>query len=160
VAVAPGESAGGRVAAGSSDGSIVVWTLATGEELARFAPSDSSVSCLRWSPEGDRLAVSFGDFSNRESSGLVIWSPLSDRVLAQASLDQPAAALAWLLDGDRLLVANWNGAAWLWQADLEAQGSPISLGTGGKLLTEAANWSADCPLSPALASGDVAIRVE
>jgi hypothetical protein len=118
------------------------------------------VSCLRWSPEGDRLAVSFGDFSNREGSGLVIWSPLSDQVLAQISLDQPAAALAWLPDNDRLLVANWNGAAWLWQADLEAQGSPVSLGAGGKLLAEAANWSADCPLSPALVSGDLALRVD
>jgi WD40 repeat protein len=160
VAVTAGEPEDCRVAAGSKDGGIVVWNVASGEELTRFAPSNSSVSCVRWSPQGNRLAVSFGDFSNREDSGLLIWSPLTNEVVARTSLDQPAAALAWLPDGRHLLVAEWNGAARHWQSDLETPGTPVSLGASGKLLAEAANWSADCLLAPAVMPDQLAIRVD
>ena len=158
--VTPSDSANCLIAAGAKDGSIVVWDFTSEDEVARFAPLDSSVSCLRWSPQGDRLAISFGDFSNREDSALMIWSPLSNKLLTQISLDKPLAALAWLSGDDRLLVADWNGEARLWQSDLDILGPPVSLGTSGKLLAEAANWSADCPLAPAAIADHLAIRVD
>jgi hypothetical protein len=90
----------------------------------------------------------------------LIWSPISNQVLAQVSLDQSAAALAWLPDGDHILVADWNGAARLWHSDLASLGSLVPLGASGKQLAEAANWSVDCPLAPALAADRLAIRVD
>jgi bla regulator protein blaR1 len=157
--ITAGDSANCLVAAGAKDGSILVWDFTSGDEVARCAPLDSSVSCLRWSPQGDRLAVSFGDFSNRENSILMIWSPLSNEVLAQISLEKPVAALAWLSNED-LFVADWNGAARLWQSDRESLGPPVSLGASGKSLAEAANWSAECPLVPAAIADPLAIRVD
>jgi hypothetical protein len=140
-------SASRRVAAGSKDGSIIVCDLASGDVLARMTVSDSSVSCLRWSSQGDRLAIGLGDFSKREHSQLLVWSPASNEVHEQLPLDEPVAALTWLSDGDRLLLADWNGKARLYQFDFGLLSETVSLGTNGKQIAEAAHWSADCPLA-------------
>lgn len=66
---------GRRLAAGAADGSVLVWDLSSGEQLARLAGQDAAVSCIRWSRAGDRLAVALGRWSDREQASLVIWSP-------------------------------------------------------------------------------------
>jgi WD40 repeat protein len=154
------DSANRRVAAGSKEGSIVVWDLASGDEMARVTASDSSVSCLRWSPQGDRLAIGLGDFSNREQSQLLIWSPSSNEVHEPVQLEEPIAALTWLSDEDRLLLADWNGKARLYQFDFGLLDETVSLGANGKQIAEAAHWSADCPLAISQRMAPSAIQAE
>jgi len=140
-----------QIAAGAKDGAVLVWDLRSGDEVARLAPSSTSVSCLRWSPQGDRLAITFGDFSDRDQDGLLIWSPLENVFLAQIALDMPIAAMAWLGDG-RVLLADWIGDGQIWQTGNESPQYSVALGRNGKQTVEAAHWSADCPLvSEALA---------
>jgi bla regulator protein blaR1 len=151
VAVSPPQNDEYQVAAGTKDGAVLVWELGSGEEVARLAPSASSVSCLRWSPNGDKLAISFGDFSDRDEDGVLVWSPLDNVFLAQTALDRPVAAVAWLGDG-RVLVADWTGNAQVWQTKDESPYYSMTLGRNGKQIVEAAHWSADCALiSAALA---------
>jgi hypothetical protein len=142
-----------QLAAGGKDGSVLVWNLASGEETARLPPTDLSVSCVRWSPSGDKLVMSFGDFSDREESALLIWSPRENLILSQANLDRPAAALAWLAGDDRLLVADWKGDAALLVAGAPLPYRPL-LDRGAKEMAEAAHWSPDCPLKPAWPVGE------
>jgi beta-lactamase regulating signal transducer with metallopeptidase domain len=147
VAVAQLEAANCQVAAGAKDGSVLVWNLASGDELARLPPSESSVSCLRWSSRGEALAISFGDFSNREPSSLLLWSPLDHQMLAQLNAEKPVAALSWLPNDEGLLMADWKGDAHVWRLDSQTLSPVDSLGKSGKERAEAANWSADCPLA-------------
>jgi len=160
VAVAASEAESYRIAAGAKDGSVLVWDLASREEVARLPPADVSVSCLRWSEQGDKLAISFGDFSDRDEGGLAIWSPLDNVLLWQRALDRPIAALAWLPGDDGLLVADWKGEAQLWQPGEESPRYSTLLGQGGKQTVEAANWSADCPLVPSWLANQMAARSE
>jgi beta-lactamase regulating signal transducer with metallopeptidase domain len=158
--VASDASANRRVAAGSKEGSIIVWDLASGDELARMTVSDSSVSCLRWSPQGDRLAIGLGDFSNREQSQLLIWSPMTNEVHEQLPLEKGVAALTWLSNEDRLLLADWNGKARLYQLDFGLLDETVSLGANGKQIAEAAHWSADCSLANTEGTVPRAIQAE
>jgi WD40 repeat protein len=135
------------VAAGNKDGSVFVWDLSSGDELAHLPPSESSVSCVRWSPRGDSLAISFGEFSNREPNRVLLWSPLDHNVLAQFPLENPIAALAWLPDDNGLVMANWQGDSAVWRPTSQFIQPAGSLGEHGKQQAEAANWSADCPLT-------------
>jgi WD40 repeat protein len=146
VAVAPGQSGEYQVAAGGKDGSVLVWDLGSREQVSWLPPSESSVSCLRWSPQGDKLAISFGDFSDRDQDALLIWSPRDNALLAHLALDRPAAALAWLGDEGRLVIADWSGNAQTCQGPDGSHQYSISLGPGGKQIVEAAHWSADCSL--------------
>jgi bla regulator protein BlaR1 len=149
IAVGPGDSATRRVAAGSRDGNVIVWDSASGEEVARAAPVNSSVSCVRWSPQGDRLAVALGDFSKREPSELVIWSPFTNQAPEETPLEEPVAALAWSAGDNRLFLTDWNGVARRYQVASGLFSEAVSLGPTGKQIAEAAHWSADCPLAPA-----------
>jgi WD40 repeat protein len=135
-----------HVAGGARDGSVVAWELSSGDEIARLPPSESCVSCLRWSPSGDALAISCGDFSDRQQNSLMVWSLLDHHSLVQAPVDKPIAALQWLANEEGLLIANWKGDTTLWQPGFDAPRPTAPLGDGGKQRAEAANWSADCPL--------------
>lgn len=145
IAVTESPSGTRYVAAGAKDGSVLVWDLSSGDELARLPPSDASVSCLRWSPDGGALAISFGEFSNREQNSLSIWSPRRHEVLVQLPLEKPIAALAWLSEDGQILMADWKGDATVWQPGSQAAQRTASLDSGKKR-AEASNWSADCPL--------------
>ena len=146
ISISPGRTDEYLVAGGAKDGSVVVWDLESGEEMARLAGSASSVSCLRWSSRGDKLAISFGDFSNRDQDSLLIWSPLDNLTLSQSTLDRPVGALAWLDDDTRLRVADWSGETQIWEASGSSLQKGELLGQSDKQAVEAAHWSADCPL--------------
>jgi bla regulator protein blaR1 len=160
VSVAPGQSGEFQVAAGGKDGSVLVWDLGSHEQVAWLPPAESSVSCLRWSPRGDKLAISFGDFSARDQDSLQIWSPRDNALLARLALDRPAAALVWLEVDERLVVADWSGNTQIWQVSDASPQCGISLGPGGKQIVEAAHWSADCPLVDARLAEEPGLGVQ
>jgi hypothetical protein len=150
---------GRRVAAGAEDGSVLIWDVgAAGEtdappqELARFPRGDAPVSCLRWSRQGDRLAISLGDWSNPDSSSLVIWQPAAGIVGKELPLDQSTAAVDWLSD-DELIVANWDGDAKVIDlttvTNVESQTIP-------RETIWAAVFSPDCTLLPRWQAGRLA----
>jgi WD40 repeat protein len=143
------KSGGGYlVAAGSRDGSVMIWNLASGDELTHLPPSGVSVSCVRWSHDGHQLAISYGDFSDDGAAALLIWSPQNNLFLRQVALPRPVAALAWLPGDESILTADWAGEALLWRFDEESSAQQVSLGVAAKQISEAAHWSADCPLIP------------
>ncbi len=146
VTVNPG--GGYLLASGAQDGRVMVWNLASGEEVARLDPVGISVSCVRWSHGGNQLAISYGDFSDDDAAALVVWSPREDTILRQVVLPRPIAALAWLSGDENIFTADWAGEALLWRLADEPSAQQISLGIAGKQIAEAAHWSANCPLIP------------
>ena len=58
-----------RLAAGYSDGKIVVWYTANGEKLRVLEEHLNSVNSLAWSPDGTKLASGSWDHS------VYLWDP-------------------------------------------------------------------------------------
>jgi bla regulator protein BlaR1 len=133
-----------RVAAGAADGSVLIWTVGEEDAVARLPRQDAPVSCLRWSKTGDRLAIALSEWSNRDSSSLVVWRPGEAAVSKEVPLDHSLGALDWL-DDEAVLVADWSGAAQV--VDL-ASGMPVESFWLSKDSVSAAAFSPDCRLTP------------
>jgi bla regulator protein blaR1 len=133
---------GDRVAIGTSDGMLSVWDLAAESEVARLENPDIAVSCLRWSPSGDQLAVALGNWTATSDARLILWSPSTGEIIADESLALPVGALDWL-SGEVLLLADWDGTATIRHESGEQLPSPMNI---AKDLISAAHWSPNCRL--------------
>jgi WD40 repeat protein len=133
---------GEQVAIGTSDGMLSVWDVAGESEVARSENPGIAVSCVRWSPSGDRLAAALGNWTAASDARLILWSPNTGKIDAEHSLVQPVGALDWL-SGDALLLADWNGTATVHH--LKGASSLASI-TIAKDLVSAAHWSPNCRL--------------
>ena len=67
---------GDRLASGSSDQYIIIWSVADGEQLAKLEGHTGSVTCLS-ALDGDRLA------SGRSDNSIIIWSVADGKQLAK-----------------------------------------------------------------------------
>ncbi|MFO0807852.1 MAG: protein kinase [Gemmataceae bacterium] len=67
---------GRYLASGSWDSTVKVWDAATGNEVYSFA-GESRVACVRFSPSGDRLAASYGDYAG--SGAIRVWDVATGR---------------------------------------------------------------------------------
>lgn len=134
---------GRMLAAGTLDGKVLIWDVETAEETARFTASPSSISCLRWSVRGDKLAIAAGAWSQGENATLYLWSPTDDLVLTEQTLAEPAGAIDWLPDDEALVIASWSGQGRIWNVATKEFIREIRL---KKDAVSAAAWSADCPL--------------
>lgn len=142
---------GRRLAAGAADGTVLIWDVATGEETARLVVDATLVSCLRWSAGGDRLAIAFGAWNEKERALLVVWSPEDDTVLLETPLAEPAGALEWQDQDKTLVIAAWDGGTQVWNATAGEPAWELQL---EKDRVSAAAWSPNCPLTMPRVSTD------
>jgi bla regulator protein blaR1 len=152
---------GELVAAGAADGSVFVWDVSGTAEsatlLARYAgAAEAPASCLRWSKDGDRLAIAFSEWSNRDASLLAVWYPATNVVKKELRLEHSIGAIDWL-NNDEMVVADWDGDTKF--IDIEA-GILVGSQRLGKDTISAAAFSPDCPLLPRWQAGPVALRGE
>jgi bla regulator protein BlaR1 len=128
-----------QVAAGWAVGAVSIYDLDLGTE--NRLNSLPAVACVRWSPDGQRLAVGLGYYQDSQGS-VLIWDPSSSDQPEEFMLPQPVGALSWLSDSS-LVIADWSGQALKFDA---ATGELTPGVTVEKTLVSAANWSPDCPL--------------
>ena len=148
---------GRLIAAGTRDGQVLVWDVETAEETARFTASPSSISCLRWSALGDKLAIAVGAWSQGENATLYLWSPSQDIVLTEQTLSEPAGAIDWLPQDETLVIASWSGQGRIWNVATKEFIREIRL---EKDAISAAAWSPDCPLVTSWLAGELTRRTE
>lgn len=128
-----------QVAAGWAAGAVSIYDLDLGTETRLSGLP--AVACVRWSPEGSRLAVGLGDYRDSQG-GVLIWDPNSSDRPDEVSLPRPVGALSWLNDAS-LLVADWSGQTQVFDAATSELTPSLKI---QKALVSAANWSPDCPL--------------
>jgi len=100
------------IASGSSDGMIQVWDTSTGSQVWHYdAHSNHSWPCLRWSPDGTRIA-SLG----RGDSTVDIWDASTGELIqtyrGHSSLVE---AIAWSPDGSYIASGDYQGTVHVWR---------------------------------------------
>ncbi len=93
---------GNRIAFGSPEGAIFIWTLGTPHPI-RYPVHQGLVDALAWSPKGNVLASACGN-------SVQIWSPSGDAEYTRVSrfhgiFGAPVRALSWSPDGEYIAVA-------------------------------------------------------
>lgn len=94
---------GDRVAAAAEDGSVRIWSMATGALVRTLRDHTQRATSVSWSPDGSRLATAGWDFTVRIYDGAT-YAPAS--VLSNS--ENPINSMSWSPDGARLAVGH-NG---------------------------------------------------
>jgi WD40 repeat protein len=148
---------GTHVAAGAGNGTVAVWDLEAQEVVTRLANQGTAVSCLRWSPGGDRVAIALGSFLSPDSARLVVWSPERGTIEFEVRLMAPLGALDWL-SGDAVLLADWAGIGTVHHLDGSRPDELIQLDRDelvAKNKVSEAHWSPNCRLISDWAAGEL-----
>lgn len=100
---------GTSVATGSTDGTIRLWSVATGKALRNWNNAEGAVWSLKWSPDGTRLAA-------LGTTGVTVWTasgnyPL-ERTLSATGL---YGKLDWSADSTRVTASN-GSTVFVWNA--------------------------------------------
>jgi WD40 repeat protein len=107
------DAAAARLAIGSSNGEVRIWTHGQ-ESFATLTGSDHSVTSLAFSPDGERLAAGFANGAVEE------WRVSDARMMLRKSEHSPGTAVlsvAFSRTGDRLVTAGVDTTARVWDAD-------------------------------------------
>jgi WD40 repeat protein/tRNA A-37 threonylcarbamoyl transferase component Bud32 len=128
--------AGRRLATADRGGTIKVWDVANGQEVATLHAGDKGVYALAWAPDGKRLATAEGDETVK------VWDVAASKVLVSLPAGVPAEAIcavpAWSPDGKRLATGGKDGAIRVWEV---ADGKEVLLVRAGGVRDLA--WSPD-----------------
>ena len=113
------------MATASSDGTVIVWDVSTGDKLFTIAGHEQAVRSVRYNPEGSRLVTASNDGRVR------VWDAgTGAEVRTLESLEVPATYAEFSPAGDRVIVASADHRAHIWRED----GDPLVLtGQNGPL---------------------------
>jgi WD40 repeat protein len=124
---------GRRAVAGFEDGSTQLWSMETGEPMARLrAVHGGRVEQIRFSPAGDRVLSCASDGT------AVIWNLRGDLLNELPTSSTPLTCAAFSSHGDRFLTGAEGGEALVWHTGTQ----PLGLIKHGKRLS-GATWSPD-----------------
>jgi WD40 repeat protein len=109
---------GKQVAAGSRDGTVTAWDVATAKPLSSFASDRQHLLCLSYSPDGEMLATGHGrDPADVKSMGRVhLWSAKTAKLLQKFDAHGGAVyALAFSLNGNNLATVGSDNHVRVWE---------------------------------------------
>ncbi len=127
-------------AAGAEDGTVMILDLQTGQPRTQAFRESMPVNCVRFSPDGSRLAVALGDWSSN-ARGEVRLINLSLMQTETLICDAVPGAVTFV-SNDELIVGEWSGHATLWNL---IQHKIIGAANADKSVVAAAAFSPDNP---------------
>lgn len=121
-------SDGSQAATGLADGTIVLWTLASGARGETLRGHAGAVSGVAFSPDGSRLV------SASEDATLATWNLTDAQALARVSTPAPIRAMTLNADGSQVVCGHADSVIRVWplpQPDSEANVIRELSGHGG-----------------------------
>jgi len=109
---------------GDEDGVVLLWNLATGQEMDRYDDSRAAVAGLAFAPNGDSFVV------GRDDGALALHRLSSARSFAPHDAG-PVTDLAFTFDGSRVLSAHASGRVLTWDATTGQRAGPALVGHTG-----------------------------
>jgi WD40 repeat protein len=114
----------GRLLAGLEWNQVVIWDVHSGRKIATSSASSGFLRCMAFSPDGNALAIGFGDGT------LVHYHMLSGRSRRFAHGGY-IVSVAFSPDGSMLASGGQDGSIKLWTAAWLPEASPAPVGPGG-----------------------------
>jgi len=111
-------SADGRtIATGTSSGKVHLWDASTGAKLRTLGESREPVHSLAFSADGMHLAAGGGEYkSDGRRTAVTVWNLAADQPrLNLEGHNNRVGSVAFHPDGKRLVSADWDGVARVWQ---------------------------------------------
>lgn len=131
---------GDQVAVGGRDGSIHVISLETGTVLFQRPAQEMPVNCIRFSPDGSRIAVAVGEWNSNEHGHVQLISvPTGATEIIKC--DTAPGALTFVSNHE-LIIGEWNGHATLWNL---IQHKAVGAANADKAVVAAVSFSPDNP---------------
>lgn len=138
VAVSP---RGDMIAIGGRDGVVRLIDPAKEHSLIELSRYESAVNCVRFAPDGRRLAAAVGDWNSVEPGQVVIWDLTSGRPDGFLHCESAPGAVSFA-SNDELIVGQWNGQISLWNlVHRQVVGSAMA----DKNIVTASSFSPDNP---------------
>jgi pSer/pThr/pTyr-binding forkhead associated (FHA) protein len=127
-------SDGEMLASASSDKTIKLWNLNTGEELRTIAGHKQSISAIAFSPDGQALASGGADKT------IKLWNLTGEELTTLSGHSRGITAIRFALDGKTLASGSEDKTVKLWEL---ASGESTQTFSGHKMVVTAVAFSSD-----------------
>ncbi len=126
------------IVTGGHDGVTRIWSAANQRPFRELPRELAPVNCVRFSPDGNLLAVATGDWMTPQMGRIALFNvgPWSERI--SMNWNSPAAAVAFRADGQSLTSGDWQGRIARWSIET---GELLGLASGQKDLIATAEFS-------------------
>ena len=136
---------GSWIVTGSRDGIVRIWNRTSDQPVREFPRELGPVNCVRFSPDGEMLAVATGDWLTPETGRIALVQFHSGTERVSMNWNSPAAAVAFRPDGESLISGDRQGRVARWSV---ANGELLGFSEGHQDLMAAAEFSSTgSPLS-------------
>ena len=126
------------IVTGGRDGVVRIWSLASQRPFRELPREMASVNCVRFSPNGELLAVATGDWNAPQAGRIALFDVGSWGERISMNWNSPAAAVAFRADGLSLTSGDWQGRIARWSI---ATGELLGLTSGQMELLAMAEFS-------------------
>lgn len=132
-------SANGRwIVTGGRDGIVRIWSMASQRPFRELPREMSSVNCVRFSPDGETLAIATGDWNSPQTGRIALIDVGTWDERISMNWNSPAAAVAFRADGLSLTSGDWQGRIARWST---STGELLGLTSGQMELLSLAEFS-------------------
>jgi WD40 repeat protein len=108
---------GQRVATAENGKNIKLWDVATGVETVAIGTHGENLTCLKFSPDGKRLAAAIRDqYGPTITSTIKVWNALTGQEFLTLDHAGYVEVIAFSPDGQRLAAASFDGMVKIWVA--------------------------------------------
>ena len=105
------------IASGSRDGIVRLWHIGADPGQRELPREAAPVSCVRFSADGHRLAVTVGDSASPTGGRIVVWNTGDWSERTSMNWNQPTSAVAFGRDGRSLFSGDWQGRVARWNVE-------------------------------------------